>query len=350
MHKQILFSSVILASSVCSASTIKPLIVNGEVAKSADYPSITTLFVDSLEYDGRYSSGNFCGASILDANHVLTAAHCVYNSTVTSLFTTVVPQLDNEEDFPTQVQPFGSKQRVRVSEIYYPDDYSNANSDLLPNDIAVLKLETPLTFSSSVFPSIPLTMTDTTESTYRGAAGAAFTAVGHGNTQSNNDDRKQKFGYLPLLKTNFEVASQAECRATFFNGNKLSDKQICFKDTTTSSGLLNSACQGDSGGPVYWTDSNSQIQYQVGVASFVTGTCGVSSSGVTSVYTEVKDYQSWITSVINGNETPKAVSTDALRKEWLSKYSLSNSTESSGGSLGWLALAVLFMTGTIRKK
>ncbi|CCN73362.1 trypsin-like serine protease [Vibrio nigripulchritudo] len=349
MRKKLVLTLPLLVGVAQASSSISPTIVNGNIAKSTDYPSIATLFVDTLEYDGRYSSGNFCGASILDANHVLTAAHCVYNSTVTSLFTTVVPQLDNEEDFPTQVQPFGSKQRVRVSEIYYPDDYSNANSDLLSNDIAVLKLETPLTFSSGVFPSIPLTMTDTTESTYRGASGAAFTAVGHGNTQSNNDDRKQRFGYLPLLKTQLEVASLTECKAAFIYGDKFTDKQLCFKDTT-SSGPLNSACQGDSGGPIYWTDPNTKTQYQVGVASFATATCGISKSGVTSAYTEVKDYQSWITSVINGNETPKAVSTDALRKEWLSRYSLSNSTESSGGSLGWLALAVLFITGTIRKK
>lgn len=353
MNGKLLTMALLTFSGSASANNaVNPAIVNGSVASSTNYPSITTLFIDTLEYDGRYSTGNYCGATILDANHVLTAAHCVYNNTLASLLTTVVPQLDNEEDFPSKVQPFGAKQRVRVSAIYYPDNYSNANLDLLPNDIAVLKLETPLTFSSSVFPSIPLTMTDSIESTYRATSSAVFTAVGHGNTQSNNDDRKQKYGYLPLLKTSLEVATQAECSSTFINGNKLTDSHLCFKDTNTTSGLLNSACQGDSGGPAYWTDPNSQIQYQVGIASFVTSTCGSSDqTKVTSVYTEVKDYQSWISSVIAGNETPKAISNDALRKEWLQKYSLStNTSSSSGGSIGWLAMALLMFASIARKR
>jgi secreted trypsin-like serine protease len=78
MRKKFVLTLPLLVGVAQASSSISPKIVNGNIAKSADYPSIATLFVDSLEYDGRYSSGNYCGASILDANHVLTAAHCVY--------------------------------------------------------------------------------------------------------------------------------------------------------------------------------------------------------------------------------------------------------------------------------
>lgn len=146
MTKSLITLLTMMPFTAIASNNVNPAIVNGSVASSTNYPSIATLFIDTLEYDGRYSTGNYCGASIIDANHVLTAAHCVYNNTLASLLTTVVPQLDNEEDFPSKVQPFGAKQRVRVSAIYYPDNYSDSNQDLLPNDIALLKLETPHVF------------------------------------------------------------------------------------------------------------------------------------------------------------------------------------------------------------
>ncbi|WP_167404878.1 hypothetical protein [Vibrio penaeicida] len=48
-------------------NAVNPPIVNESVASIANYPSIATLFIDTLEYDGRYSSGDYCDAACSEA-------------------------------------------------------------------------------------------------------------------------------------------------------------------------------------------------------------------------------------------------------------------------------------------
>ncbi|MDK9759704.1 trypsin-like serine protease, partial [Vibrio sp. D173a] len=117
-----------------SSAEITHYIVNGSNASVSDFPSIASLFIDSLEYDNFYTTNPNCGATILDQYHVLTAAHCIYGNETAQLFTTVVPQLENVNDYP-----FGNIQRYRVTEIYYRNDYDNRLSQLLANDVAILK-------------------------------------------------------------------------------------------------------------------------------------------------------------------------------------------------------------------
>ena len=49
----------------------------------------------------------------------------------------------------------GVFQKVRVSEVYYRSDYLDLEINLLPNDIAVLKLESSLNLTSSSETQIP---------------------------------------------------------------------------------------------------------------------------------------------------------------------------------------------------
>ncbi|CAK3302413.1 exported hypothetical protein [Vibrio crassostreae] len=120
-------------------ANVTPYIVNGSDASVTEFPSMASLFIDRIDYDGVYSTGPYCGATILDPTHILTAAHCIYGNEEGQLFTTVVPQLEDSSQFPN-----GNIQKARVSEVYYRSDYSNALSDLLRNDVAILKLESAL--------------------------------------------------------------------------------------------------------------------------------------------------------------------------------------------------------------
>ncbi|KWU02721.1 serine protease [Vibrio toranzoniae] len=308
---------------------VTPYIVNGSDASVSEFPSMASLFIDRIDYDGVYSTGPYCGATILDPTHILTAAHCIYGNEEGQLFTSVVPQLEDTSQFPN-----GNIQKARVSEVYYRSDYSNALSDLLRNDVAVLKLESALNIDS-----INDVVKYPPDDTYRNVA-KDFVVVGHGDTKSDFD------GTTILQRAPLNYVDNPTCAKAFSGGSALTSNQICFVgDYSAFTKLYGGTCQGDSGGPAYWKDGS--IYRQVGITSFGPETCG-GSSAVTSVFTEILDYKVWIDSVIAGNETAQFVSTDAKRTAYVNALNSSGSG-SSGGSVSFGLLGVLMLLGGVRR-
>ncbi len=322
-----------LASETEKPIEVSPYIVNGEEALVDDFPSFVSLFVDSIEIDGIYYPSSYCGGTLLDSEHVLTAAHCLYGSVVNQLFTVVVPKLQDENDYP-----YGSVEQIRISAVFYPDSYIDSTSLLLPNDIAILKLEQAVSVSNYI--SIP------TDESYRTEA-ESFLAVGHGNTATGQSTTSL------LQKATLSWVDNQTCASNFTNGSNLTDKQICFTgDYSEATKLKAGTCQGDSGGPIYWNENGTQVQ--VGITSFGPATCGNATSKVTAVYTEITDYRNWINSVLNGLEQPKRVSSDRIRQDYVDTYgSITNDVngivvpitpESSGGG-GTLSHYLLTLLG-----
>ncbi|MCW8333413.1 S1 family peptidase [Vibrio paucivorans] len=325
MNKKALLIAACSVSAPSIAADISPYIVNGSSASVATYPSFASLVYDRIDYDGVYSVAPYCGATILDAQHVLTAAHCIFDgegnlSEETVLFTAIVPQLQDESDYPD-----GNIQRIMASEFYYHPSYSDSSNDLWANDIAIIKLSSAMNIDT-----VNDVVNRPSNETYQNAANT-FHAVGHGNTRTNVDTSTE------LLYTTLTYVSTASCQSDY----SVTDNQLCFSgDFSIFSGLDNSTCQGDSGGPVYWNNSGEWVQ--VGITSFGPTTCGngTTNADVTSVFTEIYDYQSWIDSVLAGNETANYVATDAKRNSYLGTSGTSTSS-SGGGSIGWLTLILL---------
>ncbi|NLS13294.1 trypsin-like serine protease [Vibrio sp. SM6] len=306
-------------------AAVSPRIVNGNVVSAQAYPSFASLFYDTLEYTGAFTQTPFCGAAILDPSHVVTAAHCIEGDISVQMYVTVVPQLENERDYP-----FGNVQRHRVSAIYYPDTFINSGTFLFPDDIAILKLDTPMNIDAVN----DVAMLSSDESYRR--TNAVFNALGHGNTRSGSDTSSR------LLATSLSYATNSVCANVFLNGFRLTGKQICFDgDFSSFTQLKNSTCQGDSGGPVYWQTEFGQ-QILVGLTSFGPNQCGDPDLPITSVFTELQDYRSWIANVLAGSEAAKVTITNAQRDEFYASggTSVSNGDNSasiptaSGGSSG----------------
>ncbi|ASU24299.1 serine protease [Vibrio qinghaiensis] len=313
MNNWVVLLSSVAVSGNAFAVDAQPQIVNGIYANVTDFPSMVSLFTDTTGYEGYTTYGLFCGGSLINNQYVLTAAHCIYGSTAKQLLTSVVPQLQVETDFPHNIL-----EKARVAEIYYPSTYNDTS---LFDDIAILKLETPLTTVSSAnylnFPE---------SNSYRDVSNS-FIAVGHGNTASNVDNSTS------LLKTTLTYVPNEDCNA--YKSSTVNN--LCMKGTPISSttGLANATCQGDSGGPLFW--SNGSIYIQVGITSFGPTTCGDPSFDPTSIFTEVVKYRTWIDSVVAGTESPKIVVTESDRRAYL--YPASD----SGGSFGWWSLLLMFI-------
>ncbi|KOO13808.1 serine protease [Vibrio xuii] len=315
----VLASSLLLAFSAHSAE-VNPYIVNGTNISASTHPSFVSLFYDRIDYDGVYGQGPYCGGTLLSANYILTAAHCIYGDSNYQLFTSVVPQLQNESDFPNSVL-----QRVMVSEYYYPSTYNNST---LYDDIAILKLASPITAVNTY-----VDLADNSErSTYRQTS-EVFYAVGHGNTQSNVDSTEE------LQRTQLKWVDNTTCDSIYTTDTS---ENLCMDGAATVT-YDNGTCQGDSGGPLYWNGK------QVGITSFGPETCGDPAVAANSVFTEVAlaKHTDWINSVLNGNETPKVTVSDSQRNATLNP---SSGGGGGGGSVGVLVLSALGLLGWRRKR
>lgn len=284
---------------------------------------------------------------MLDEFHILTAAHCLFDSggklNFEYMLFAVAGQTTNESFFPSSLLT------VRAAKFFIHPDFQDTASSFWANDIAIIRLDSSLNPQSTVV--LPI------DESYRlGSDGIdnnnndnIFEAVGHGNTRSGSDDTN----LLQSAQVSYVTNSTCE------NGlPALSNKQICFKGISTvpEPDLTSGTCQGDSGGPVYFNDSGFLIQ--VGITSFGPTTCGDGFRGsyVTSVFTEIVDYRGWIDDVLSGNAVATFVSNDDKRLAFLNgtfesdvtadfgvavKSDVSNDDDGGGGALGiWLIVAL----------
>lgn len=314
----------LMVSTACvNAAEISPYIVNGTTTDLTDYPTFASLFYKT---DSVYQPSSFCGATLINSRYVLTAAHCIYGDDDLMLYTVVAPGLDDEDDFLNAEQ-------ARASEFYYPDNYQNSEAALWPNDIAIIKLETAVSASDYTY-----LINSTVNNSF--SASDTFKAVGHGLIEGGAD------GGTQARDTTLDYVSTATCRSEF--GSNITSKQLCFSGEI-SAGYRNSTCSGDSGGPVYWDNGVEFIQ--VGITSFGPSLCGDQSVSVTSVFTDVYDYQDWIERVINGQETPKTyvvTSNGQRRLVYSTETASSPSSGGGGGSSGLLFFVLLLLSGTLK--
>ncbi|WP_456294920.1 trypsin-like serine protease [Vibrio sp. AK197] len=312
-----------------SAVEVMPFIVNGSNANIANYPSFASLFYRT---DAVYSPRSFCGATVINASYVLTAAHCLFDDKNVMLYTVIAPQLDDESDFLNSAQ-------ARAGEFYFRSDYSDEASKLWPNDIAIIKTATAMNIGS-YYNVLNMTYNNSFPS------GARFFAIGHGAIEGNAQ------GGTQLLEAELNLVPTSTCIAYF--GNAITSKQLCFSGPV-SGDYQNATCSGDSGGPVYWFDG---VNYQqIGLTSFGTAVCGKKEATVTSVFTDIFDYQTWINRVITGQVSPDYYVTvqDGTRvlvdnTTQSEEVASRNSNSSGGGVLNWTQFVLFVWLLILRRR
>ncbi|KAJ8918132.1 hypothetical protein NQ315_011589 [Exocentrus adspersus] len=227
-------------------------IVGGKNASILEYP---------YQVSVRKFNSHICGGSVFHQSFILTAAHCVAGGMASQFSIRAGSDFINKDG-----------KTIKVCTIITSENY---NADTLDNDIAILKLCSPLVFSDRI---LPIALPETGEQL---AAGSRALVSGWGYETEG--------GILPSVLKQVEVPiiSLTYCQNAYVQYAKVTDNMICAGDTKIGG---KDACQGDSGGPLR---SNGKL---MGIVSWGFGCARPYYPGV---YTKVSKYRNWIRKVTN---------------------------------------------------
>jgi len=239
-------------------------IVGGVEARPGSHPWIVSM--------QQYGS-HFCGGTLIrtsdskeSSDIVITAAHCIYDGTSSSL--AVAAGAHNLGS------PASGQQTVKALRTIYHPAY---NPDTTMNDIAIIKLEKPINFTSTVQPAC-LPAEDEVV-----ADKAEATVAGWGLTREGGYDTSSI-----LMQVGVPVINNRDCDASYKKKGIRIDTYAMLCGGYAEGGK--DACQGDSGGPFVVKNANGGYTLQ-GVVSFGVG---CARPGLPGVYARVSNYISWI--------------------------------------------------------
>ncbi|KAK7102391.1 fibrinolytic enzyme, isozyme C-like [Littorina saxatilis] len=197
-------------------------------------------------------------------------SHCVdFGETDVSRFSVVCGAHDILDKLDSNAQT------AVAAEITKHTDY-DANANGFPNDIALIRLATPLTLNSRC----------------QAANLPASNSKDYANKNSYITGWGRKVGGGPvatlLKQAAINTLSHSDCRirwGIFFS--PIRTTHICVFDASGYHG----SCNGDSGGPLYSPDTDTGLLTVTGLTSFGSSGC---DTAYPSVYTRVSSYLSWI--------------------------------------------------------
>ncbi|XP_076134691.1 chymotrypsin-like protease CTRL-1, partial [Alosa pseudoharengus] len=241
---------------VCGRPPLNTRIVGGQDAPAGNWPWQASL---------QSSGSHFCGGSLINNEWVLTAAHCFSSSDPSGL--TVVLGLEHLEGSNA------NSVRRRVNRIISHPSYDSSTKD---NDIALLRLSAPVTFTDYVSP-VCLAASGSEFNNGTDSWITGWGTIGEGESLPSPGT---------LQEVEVPVLGNRQCDCIY---RIITDNMIC-------AGLRRkTACNGDSGGPM--VSKQDSVWVQSGVVSF-----GFRSCAEPAVFTRVSRYESWINSHISTNQ------------------------------------------------
>ncbi|KAJ2642212.1 hypothetical protein IW137_002798, partial [Coemansia sp. RSA 1287] len=267
-----------LAATVSGADSSGERVIGGAQATEGMFPFMVHLYKDGSPY---------CGGTLIDAEWVVTAAHCVAeadgeNSGAGS-FVPTNPALF-KVGYGTNSGSLGDYVEVDsivVSTGYDPVWYTS--------DIALVKIKS----NNDLITKAKLT----TVSTASIVEGQTVITAGWGQTTNDNTDQSSALMYAGLV-----VADDETCKAAAVDWNGQNGRYVC-TSFSTAPGI--GTCFGDSGGPLLLSTGGGYML--LGIVSFDVNTKDASNArcaqdGNISYFTRVSSYLSFITSVTGISE------------------------------------------------
>lgn len=178
--------------------------VQGDVFLEGDEGIIggSTASVGEFPFYVKFAGNTLCGGSLINADTILTAAHCV------------------DQGRPSQVRVgpteyYGGQLVDTQCVVLHPDFIENQAT--LMNDVAIIKLKEPIDTTSTLVSTIDFN----TDTSYPSTPGTALTVIGFGLTANNGETADA----LQKLTTSF--LSIDNCVATYSSDVVNPEDHIC---------------------------------------------------------------------------------------------------------------------------
>ncbi|XP_053202571.1 tryptase-2-like [Panonychus citri] len=266
------------------SEVIKSRIRNGHKVKGNKYPWMVQL----KSYTDRDESEYFqCGGTLIDNQHIITAAHCFEKDDGSFLEAKDVDVYMGTKNFIEEDED----EAYSVEKLWIDPKY---DGDSLGNDFAIITLAEKVDFTRHIGPiCLPTT-----------AEGAdQFTIAGWGKTSSG----KNAHSATRLMEAVVTLVPRDECeqlalnwlektepdavKSPDFNVTELiAETHLCARNIITGS----DTCAGDSGGPLMYLGQDDRW-FLMGVVSGSWVDCGVDKNGA-SFYTKLNYYEETIKS------------------------------------------------------
>lgn len=245
----VLLASTSSVSTALASTDVKPQIVGGKETVKYSRP-----YQVALLFNGRQG----CGGTLINANWVLTAAHCLDRVSASTVTVQVGAHSISRRD--------GTN--LKVSQIITHENWRGAQGIQSGWDIALLRLASPAPASIK-----PAKLATAAIEAQIAGVGKMVTVSGWGLTRDKGSQSDV------LREVNLPVLSNASCSSEL--GVGLAGSVVCGGGPNGTS-----ACNGDSGGP-YAASLNGEF-YNIGTVSW-----GKNCRGAT-VFTRTSSYTSWI--------------------------------------------------------
>jgi secreted trypsin-like serine protease len=240
---------------------LQPKIIGGRPAGLGQFPWQVSLQVTDQSNPLR---AHFCGGSIYNEKWIVTAAHCTYG---------LIPK--EVAIVAGTIKLDSTSPRVAVDAIFVHHLY-NRDRNHPDNDIALLRLQTPLTFGAQVR---KIALISPAEETSKLNAGTLLDVTGWGSTaEGGNVVRDLQYVTVPYVE-------RARCNRPLAYDGQITDNMICAGVEVGGK----DSCQGDSGGPLATRDTG--VERLAGVVSWGEGCARPDKVGV---YARVAKFKDWV--------------------------------------------------------
>ncbi|XP_065221065.1 venom protease-like [Planococcus citri] len=252
---------------LCGRSTRKEeKITGGRNATLGDWPWMVAVGYRTASNPGPLFR---CGGSLISDRWVVTAAHCVQNTGSLTLTTARVGDLDLDEYNTDGASPTD----IAVDQIIAHPEYK---ASPVVNDIALLRLKNPVTFSDLVRPICILSNNEHRSDGFYSNKQPFITGWGATNWKGPSSNI--------LQEARVDIVDQETCAKNYASQKSVIDHRVL-----CAGGMGKDSCQGDSGGPLMIPIRASY--YLAGVVSYGVRCADKNFPGV---YTRVAQFSDWI--------------------------------------------------------